>query len=122
MTSVSSRYFEALSDLDRDAYFSCFSAEAVLNDPYGGKPFKGLEGLEKWFAGMETTWSEFSMEPLAEFHGGNRIATHWQAEGSAHSGKRAAFSGINIFTIDESGLIIQLEGYWDFRSMITQIS
>jgi steroid delta-isomerase-like uncharacterized protein len=122
MISVSNRYFQALSALDRDAYLSCFSAEASLNDPYGGRPFTGQKGLSTWFTGMERTWSEFSMEPNAEFISGNRIAVHWQAAGSATSGKTAAFSGINVFTVNESGLITQLEGYWDLQSMLAQIS
>ncbi len=122
MISVSDRYFQALSELDRDAYLSCFSTEVDLFDPYGGKPFKGREGLVKWFATMERTWSEFSMKPVTQFTSGDRVAIQWQAKGSSDSGKKAEFSGINVFTVDRSGLITQLEGYWDFQSMLAQIS
>lgn len=99
MVSVSDRYFQALRVLDRDAYPSCFSTEADLFDPYGGKPFKGHEGLAKWFTGMVRTWSEFSMKPVTRYISGDRIAIQWQATGRAGSGKMAKFSGINVFTI-----------------------
>jgi steroid delta-isomerase-like uncharacterized protein len=122
MISVSDRYFQALSDLDRDAYLSCFSTDVDLFDPYGGKPFKGHEGLVKWFSGMERTWTEFSMKPVASYISSDRIAIQWQAKGRAGSGKVANFSGINVFTVDKSGLVTQLEGYWDIQSMMAQIS
>ncbi len=122
MISVSDRYFQALSEIDREDYLSCFSTDAGLFDPYGGKPFKGHEGLAKWFASMERTWSKFTMKPVAQYISGDRLAIQWQATGRAGSGKIANFSGINVFTMDKSGLITQLEGYWDMGSMIAQIS
>lgn len=122
MISISERYFKALSDLDREAYLSCFSENAELRDPYGGRPFDGRGGLEKWFTGMERTWSEFSMKPAEFFHSGDRVAVSWVAEATAQSGKTARFSGINVFTVGESGLIDRLEGYWDAAAMMSQIS
>ncbi|UCG23737.1 MAG: nuclear transport factor 2 family protein [Chloroflexota bacterium] len=121
MISISSRYFEALSNLDRGAYLNCFAADAELHDPYGGRPFAGRTGLEKWFTGMDRTWSEFAMRPGACFVSGDRIAVQWQAEGLARSGKRAEFAGVNVFTVDEDGLISRLEGYWDFAALLDQI-
>jgi len=121
MISIFSRYFEALSTLDKDAYMNCFAAGAELHDPYGGRPFIGRDGLEKWFEGMERTWSEFTMRPGAAFVSGDRAAVQWQAEGLSHSGKRADFAGINVFTVGEDGLISRLEGYWDYAAMVAQI-
>jgi steroid delta-isomerase-like uncharacterized protein len=121
MISITSRYFEALSDLDQEAYLSCFAARAELHDPYGGRPFVGRDGLEKWFEGMLRTWSEFAMRPESTFVSGDRVAVQWQAEGRAKSGKRAEFGGINVFTVDSDGLISRLQGYWDFAAMVAQI-
>ena len=122
MASVTDSYFQALSRLDVDAYTQCFRADAELLDPYGGRPFSGIEGLKKWFSGIERTWSMFSMEPQAHYSSGDRVAVMWRAVGRAHSGREAAFSGINVFTIDADGLIARLEGYWDFQAMLAQIS
>lgn len=121
MISASSRYFAALGRLDREAYLDCFHKNAVLHDPYGGKPLQGHEGLAKWFVGMERTWKEFSMEPSEQFESGDRIAVQWTAKGKTGSGKVAIFAGINVFTVDENELITRLEGYWDAKSMMAQI-
>lgn len=71
---------------------------------------------------MERTRSQFSMKPTEFFQSGDRVAVLWVAEATAQSGKTANFSGINVFTIDESGLIGRLEGYWDAATMKSQIS
>ncbi len=121
MISTCRRYFEALSALDRGAYLACFAEDATLHDPYGGRPFSGHPGLSKWFDGMERTWSTLTMRP-GDYHvSGDRVAATWEAEAVALSGKRAVFSGINVFTIGDGGLITMLEGYWDFATMLAQI-
>lgn len=115
------RYFEALSAMDRQAYVACFSEDAVVHDPYGGRPINGRQGLSKWFDGLERTWSTFLIEP-GDFHvSGNRVAATWTVRAEAQSGKPAVFSGIDVFTVGDDELISRLEGYWDFAAMLAQI-
>lgn len=115
-------YFRALNSLDRDAYLACFSDDALVRDPYGGRELRGREGLNKFMDGMERTWSQFEMMPTESFTAGDRIAVSWTAAATAKSGKTAEFRGINVFTLNEEGLIRQLDGYWDFKAMAAQIS
>jgi ketosteroid isomerase-like protein len=122
MISASDRYFAALQKIDRDAYIACFSEDAEVHDPYGSRPFAERSGLEKWFQGLDRTWQSFDIEPLISFTSGDRIAVQWNAEAASKSGKSAVFEGINVFTINEDGLIILQESYWDMSEMIAQIS
>jgi steroid Delta-isomerase len=122
MISAFERYFSALNRLDRSAYLAAFTADAVVMDPYGGRPFEGHDGLNKFLNGMERTWGSFQMLPQEYFISGDRAAVKWQTEASAKSGKSASFAGINVFTINEEGLISRLEGYWDAAAMMAQIS
>ncbi|HEX6386614.1 MAG TPA: nuclear transport factor 2 family protein [Anaerolineae bacterium] len=114
-------YFTALSNLDRDAYLACFRQDALVRDPYGGRPLHGEDGLNKFMDGLERTWDEFQMTPDQAFTAGDRVAVSWTAKGRAKSGKTANFAGVNVFTLDEDGLIRQLDGYWDFKEMAAQI-
>lgn len=114
-------YFQALNNLDREAYLACFSDDAMVRDPYGGRVLRGQDGLNKFMDGLERTWTRFQMTPKESFAAGNRIAVSWTAGGTAKSGKTADFAGINVFTLDEAGLIHQLDGYWDFKAMAAQI-
>jgi steroid delta-isomerase-like uncharacterized protein len=122
MISAFERYFSALNQLDRRAYLEAFAEDVVVMDPYGGRAFEGHEGLNKFFNGLERTWESFQMVPQEYYISGDRAAVKWQTEASAKSGKSARFAGINIFTINEEGLISRLEGYWDAAAMMAQIS
>lgn len=122
MASTISDYFAALNHLDREAYVACFTDDVLLRDPYGGTTLNGAEGLHKFFKGMERTWDQFQMTPDAHFPAGDRVAVPWHASATAKSGKTTEFAGVNIFTLAEDGKIKQLDGYWDFKAMVAQIS
>ena len=122
MSSVISNYFAALSAMDRQTYLACFDENAEVLDPYGGRPLQGQVGLNKFMDGMERTWDIFSMVPGESYASGNRVAVNWSTTATAKSGKTAQFAGINVFTLTEEGLISRLEGYWDFKAMVAQIS
>lgn len=121
MISATSNYFKALNEGNRDDFLSCFTADAALHDPFGGRPFEGSDGLNKWFDDFIITWKEFSIEVEETYNSGDRAAVKWAARGGAHSGKEANFSGIDVFVVDESGLISRMDGYWDTPSMLAQI-
>ena len=120
--SASNYYFAAVSSLDKAAYLACFSEDAIVHDLYGSRPWQGHEGLSKFFGGMERTWTSLIMTPGETYVSGNRLAATWTAHGISKSDKFAQFTGINVFTVNEDGLITQLEAYWDFKAMVAQIS
>lgn len=125
MTTIPSaieQYRQALNSLERAAYHAAFTADAVVLDPYGGRPLEGAAGLDRFFNGLERTWATFTMTYGAAYASGDRVAVNWQVEATAKSGKGATFAGINVFTLAESGLISRLEGYWDARAMMAQLA
>jgi ketosteroid isomerase-like protein len=122
MADIIGEYFDAISGIDRQAYLACFSHDAIVLDPYGGRPLQGIDGLNKFMDGMERTWSGFTMKPGESFASGARVAVNWTAVATAKTGRTAEFAGINVFTMDDNGLVSQLEGYWDFKAMLAQIS
>ena len=122
MASILDDYFAALNAIDREAYVACFADDAVVLDPYGGRPLQGTTGLHKFMDGMERTWDSFQMTPDEPYAAADRIAISWRCTATAKSGKTANFAGIDIFTLSLDGLISRLEGYWDFKAMLAQIS
>lgn len=118
---VVTAYFSALNRIDRSAFLDCFQQDAVARDPYGAATFEGHEGLNKFFDGMERTWSSFQMEPQDSFAAGDRVAVPWHTSAKTKNGKEATFSGVNVFTIDEEGKIRELDAYWDIKAMLRQI-
>lgn len=120
-TEAIERYRQALNSLDRAAYHQAFTLDAMVRDPYSGRPLTGTDGLDRFFDGLERTWSQFKMRFGEPFASGDRVAVTWRVRATAHSGKTAEFAGINVFTLDESGRISQLDGYWDPRAMMSQL-
>ena len=122
MITACEKYFHALNKIDRQVFLACFSDNAQVLDPYGARMVEGIDGLNRWFSGMENTWSEFSIQSNEYYVSGDRCAVEWEARATAKTGNQARFKGINIFTISESGLVSRLEAYWDAAEMMTQIS
>jgi steroid delta-isomerase-like uncharacterized protein len=122
MTTAIDGYFRALSQIDRAAYLACFTTDAVVQDPYGGRTFEGHDGLNRWFNGLERTWESFAMTPGESFTSGDRVAVTWTAAATSRTGKNARFAGINVFTLDGEGQISRLEGYWDVAATMAQIA
>lgn len=122
MITACERYFQALNNIDRRAFVDCFTDDALVMDPYGARKMEGVEGLSRWFNGMESTWDEFSIETGEYFVSGDRCAVEWKAEGKSKSGQIAQFKGIDVFTVSEDGLVSKLEAYWDAAAMMSQIS
>lgn len=118
MISTVNRYAEALGNLDRGAYLDLFAEDAVVVDPYGGRPFVGEVGLNMFFNGFESTWESFEMLLGEPYAAGDRVAVAWTTHARSKAGVRVEFSGINLFTINEDGQISRLEGYWDMPAMI----
>lgn len=114
-------YFDALNNIDRDLYIACFTEDAVVRDPYGGPVYEGTDGLQRFFKGMERTWSEFAMKPRAAYSGADRVAVPWTTTAVAQNGRQAEFSGVNVFVVAEDGRIRKMDGYWDFKGMLAQI-
>lgn len=121
MISAIKSYAAALNALDVEAYLNCFSEDAIVIDPYGSPPAEGEVGLRRWFGGMTRTWRTFDMSIRETYASGGRVAARWEVEAQSKAGAVARFAGINVFTIDESGQITRLEGYWDVQAMMRQI-
>ena len=115
-----SDYFAALNALDRRGYVACFTPDALVRDPYGGRELRGEAGLNKFFDGMLHTWERFTMSAGEAYASGDRLAVTWRTEATAKSGKTARFAGVNIFTL-EGEKISRLDGYWDFKAMVAQL-
>ena len=113
------RYFEATRSNNARQWASCFSANAVVEDPVGTTPIKNLEAILQL---GETFVSAFETVGLHEFVHvvGNEAAARWTGRGLTKEGKPIRFEGINIFEFDEEGKIVNLKGYWNPDKIIEE--
>jgi hypothetical protein len=115
------KYIRSLNGFDEALYFSLFTEDCVVNDPYGTSEYLGTEGLKRFMKTMKDTWEFFEMRADSFYPGdGNRMAVRWSVSATAKSGKKVEFSGVNIFYF-VGDKISGLDGYWHFRGLMKQL-
>ena len=107
------RYFEATRSNDAQKWASCFSPNAVVEDPVGTTPINSSDAIlelgKTFISAFETVglYEEF-VHVI-----GNEAAARWTGRGLTKEGKQIRFEGINVFEFDGNGKIINLKGYWN---------
>ena len=114
------RYFEATRSNNARQWASCFSANAVVEDPVGTTPINNLEAIlqlgETFVSAFETVGLHEEFVHVV----GNEAAARWTGRGLTKEGKPIRFEGINIFEFDEVGKIVNLKGYWNPDKIIEE--
>jgi steroid delta-isomerase-like uncharacterized protein len=121
LIEIVEKYMKALNALDEAAYLDLFAENCVVNDPYGTAEYLGVEGLKRFFKGMNDTWKYFEMRGDKFYPGdGNRLAVRWSVSATAKNSNAIEFSGISIFYFTDEK-ISGLDAYWHFRNMMQQL-
>lgn len=107
------RYFEATRSNDPQQWASCFSSNAIVEDPVGTTPINNSEAIlelgKKFISAFETVGLHEEFVHVV----GNEAAARWAGRGLIEEGKRVRFEGINVFQFDAEGKITNLKGYWN---------
>lgn len=114
-------YFQAIGQVDADAFAGLFSADAHFEDPVGTPVLIGREGVTKFYGRLKRAWASLKMSPQDVFVRGSEAAVRWAATGQSATGKDIAFGGINVFSVDDDGQITRAAGYWDMEDVIKQM-
>ena len=106
------QYFEATRSNNARQWASCFSPNAVVEDPVGTTSINNsaaiLELGETFISAFETVGLHEEFVHIV----GNEAAARWTGKGLTKEGKQVRFEGINVFKFDGDGKIVNLKGYW----------
>ncbi len=114
------RYFEAIRALDIEAWIATFAVDAVNYEP-GGPPLEGQQSLRMFFNGVAGGFESIEMTPDQIFIVDAEAAVKWSARGVGKNGRRVAFEGVDVFTINNAGKIQTLKAYWDPEAMMADL-
>ena len=114
-------YFAATRAMDLDAWLATFAPDAVMYDP-SGPPVRGHAALRQFFQGITAAFASVGLTEQAIHLLGSRAATQWVGEGVGKNGRRVKFEGIDVFEINDAGMIQTLWGYWDPAAMMAELS
>ena len=114
-------YFAAIRAMDEKAWVKTFAEDAITYDPVGAPPTKGHQRLAEFFQTITAAFKEVGLTENEIFIAGNGAAVKWTGTGISKQGNKVRFEGIDVFTVNENGLIERLEGYWNPAEMVAQL-
>jgi len=102
----------ALFERDISRYLSFLADDVVLNEP-SVPPTIGRDGARRFAEGILGLCSEIVFVDRKVFVSGRSAAMRFMLRCRTASGKEALLEGVDIFEVNEAGLIQQCTSYYD---------
>ncbi len=103
---------DALVERDVDRYLSFMAEDIVINDPSAPRT-TGRDGARKFMEGLLGLCSEIAFVDRKVFVVGRSAAMRFALRCRTASGKEALIEGVDIFEVNEAGLIQRCTSYYD---------
>jgi ketosteroid isomerase-like protein len=103
---------DALVERDVERYVSFLAEDVVLNDPSMPRS-TGRDAARKFAEGILGLCSEIAFVDRKVFVVGRSAAMRFALRCRTASGKEAVLEGVDIFEVNEAGLIQQCTSYYD---------
>ena len=110
-------YFEATRSNNARQWASCFSPNALVEDPVGTTPINDSEAILEFGKTFIASFETVGLHEEFVHVVGDEAAARWTGKGTTKDGKQVRFEGINVFKFDRNGKIINLKGYWNPEEM-----
>jgi steroid delta-isomerase len=110
-------YVSTLNSREPDAIAALFAEDAVQADPVSSPPNIGRDAIRVFFTasiGASEGWT-FSAPTVHTC--GDQVAINFQIMVES-SGTTMTISGIEVFTVNDDGLISSANAYWDEADLV----
>jgi steroid delta-isomerase len=107
------RYFAANAALDAAAVARLFAPDARMYRVPGEAPLVGREAIGQVYHQLLAAIARFDAPPARIFIQGDGAAVLYRGQLTAQRGGTVAVEGINVYAVDEAGLIAEIRYYWD---------
>jgi steroid delta-isomerase len=114
-------YFAATRTMDMEAWLATFAPDATSYDPVGAPPTIGHDDLRQFFAAILAAFDKVGLTEEHIFIAGNGAAVKWTGRGKGKNGREVRFEGIDIFELNEEGLIQTIRAYWNPAEVMLQL-
>jgi len=97
---------------DRDGWLALFASDAVIEDPVGGKPHRGIEAITDFVDFTISTVESFDYEIERSYSAGHEVAMviHFNI---VAAGAKLDMDVVNIYAANDNGKIQSLRSFWD---------
>ena len=109
-------YAAAYAVRDRTVFLALFSTDAVQIDPVPAPANVGHEAIGGFFDNAMGMAPDLALTVDRTIICGDQAAVNFHVEATM-GGTRLGFSGVDIFTVDDAGVITAITAYWDPATM-----
>ncbi|MEV4252831.1 nuclear transport factor 2 family protein [Spirillospora sp. NPDC049652] len=117
------QFFRASQEGDADTWANAFAQDGVFHDPIGTAPIVGRAAIRDFIASVLPRFQPFlGLTPIEAHTVGDHVAVSWRGAAVALDGSPVNWSGINIYELDETGLIRDAKAYFNsavFQAQLT---
>ncbi|MEV6769337.1 nuclear transport factor 2 family protein [Nocardia sp. NPDC051030] len=114
MPAAVMQFFTASQSGDAEAWADAFAADGVFHDPVGEPPIVGRAAIREFIASVLPNFHPFLGLTPREVHTvGNAVAVSWSGAAVTTTGTPVNWSGINVYDLDEDGLIREARAYFN---------
>ena len=110
MQAAVEAYVRALNAADLDTIVSLYAEDALVEDPVGSSPKRGLDEIRAFYAGS------LRMKLHVELEGNVRAVANEAAFAFSVSfevqGRKTTIRPIDVFRFDEAGRIVQMRAFF----------
>jgi steroid delta-isomerase-like uncharacterized protein len=122
---------KAFNDHDYEALGAAFTDEATWTDVPGGTTAEGRAEIVEYMAGWHAGFSNARVTEPEYIAANGTVAVRFVGRGTQsaefgpgpfpNKGREFNLRGVQVYTIDESGLITHVDLYYDTMTMLTQL-
>lgn len=105
-------YVSTLNSRDPDAIAALFAEDAVQADPVSSPPNIGRDAIRTFFTGSIAASEGWTFSAPVVHTCGDQVAINFQIAVES-SGTTMTIGGIEVFTVNDDGLIASVNAYWD---------
>jgi steroid Delta-isomerase len=105
-------YGAAYASRDRAAFLAAFSPDAVQVDPYPAPANVGHEAIGGFFDNAMNMGPDLTLNVERTIVCGDIAAVDFNVRLTS-GGMLVGFSGVDVFTVNDAGLITNIVAYWD---------
>ncbi|WP_329491909.1 nuclear transport factor 2 family protein [Kitasatospora sp. NBC_01246] len=108
------QFFRASQEGDADTWAKAFAEDGVFHDPVGTPPIIGRAAIRDFIASVLPAFRPFlGLTPTEAHTLGSHVAVSWRGAAVTLDGRPVNWSGINIYELDEAGLIRDARAYFN---------
>ena len=122
VAAVVARFYAALRSNDMEAWVALFAADATAADPVGTPPHHGRDRLRAFLSGVLQQFETFGLVENNVYCVPGGAAVKWTGVGRGRNGRDVTFEGIDVFEMDNHGLIRSLSAYWNAAPLLEAIA